>query len=97
MEALGVQMLDNRISSDLEVKKILTAQQFAQYLEFQKHKFGLSHKGKWGHSGEGWGHWKHCGHHRHHHGNWGDKGDGGYVEHQGHGYTTGITNKISFV
>ena len=59
LEALGAQMLDNRINSDLEVKKILTAEQFAQYLEFQKHKFGRSHRGQWGHSGEGWGHWKH--------------------------------------
>jgi Spy/CpxP family protein refolding chaperone len=89
LEALGAQMLDNRISSDLEVKKILTAEQFAQYLEFQKHKFGRSHRGKWGHRGEGWGHWKHCGHHRHHHGNWGDQRDGGYGEHQGHGYDNG--------
>jgi Spy/CpxP family protein refolding chaperone len=89
LEALGAQMLDNRISSDLEVKKILTAEQFAQYLEFQKHKFGRSHRGQWGHRGEGWGHWKHCGHHRHHHGNWGDQRDGGYGEHQGHGYDNG--------
>jgi Spy/CpxP family protein refolding chaperone len=90
LEALGAQILDNRIGSDLEVKKILTAEQFAQYLEFQKHKFGRSHKGKWGHSGEGWGHWKHCKHHhRHHHGNSGDQRDGGYGEHQGHGYDNG--------
>jgi Spy/CpxP family protein refolding chaperone len=78
--ALGAQMLDNRISSDLEVKKILTAEQFAHYLEFQKHKFGRSHRGEWGHRGEGWGHWKHC---RHHHGNSGDQRDGGYGEHHG--------------
>ena len=89
LEALGAQMLDNRISSDLEVKKILTAEQFAQYLEFQKHKFGRSHRGQWGHRGEGWGHWKHCGHHRHHHGNWGGQRDGDYGEHQGHGYDNG--------
>ena len=47
MEALGAQMLDSRINSNLEVKKILTAEQFAKYLEFQKHKFsGRSHKGE---------------------------------------------------
>ena len=90
LEALGAQMLDNRINSDLEVKKILTAEQFAQYLEFQKHKFGRSHRGEWGHNGEGWGHWKGCGHHhRHHHGNWGEQRDGGYGEHDGHGYDNG--------
>jgi Spy/CpxP family protein refolding chaperone len=56
LEALGAQLFDNRVNSDLEVKKILTAEQFAQYLEFQKHKFGRG---------------KHCRHHhRHHHGNW---------------------------
>jgi Spy/CpxP family protein refolding chaperone len=86
LEALGAQMLDNRINSDLEVKKILTTEQFAQYLEFQKHKFGRSHRGQWGHRGEGWGHWKHC---RHHHGNWGDQRDDGYGEHHCHGYDNG--------
>ena len=90
LEALGAQMLDNRISSDLEVKKILTAEQFAHYLEFQKHKFGRSHRGECGHNGEGWGHWKNCGrHHRHHHENWGEQRDGGYGEHDGHGYANG--------
>ena len=90
LEAFGAQMLDNRINSDLEVKKILTAEQFAQYLEFQKHKFGRFHKGEWGHNGEGLGHWKQCGrHHRHHDGNWGDQRDGGYGEHDGHGYDNG--------
>jgi Spy/CpxP family protein refolding chaperone len=76
LETLGAQMLDNRISSDLEVKKILTPEQFVQYLEFQKHKFaGRFHRG-WGHRGEGWGHWRHCRHHhRHHHGYRGDDGD----------------------
>jgi Spy/CpxP family protein refolding chaperone len=86
MEALGAQMLDNRINSDLEVKKILTAEQFAKYLEFQKHKFaGRFYKGEWGHRGEGWGHWRQCRHHRHHHGNWGDQRDGGYGESHGYG------------
>ena len=72
LEALGAQMLDNRISSDLEVKKILTAEQFAHYLEFQKHKFARSHKGK-----------GNCSHHkcqRYHHGNSNDQRDGGYGE-----------------
>jgi Spy/CpxP family protein refolding chaperone len=70
LEVLGAQMLDNRINSDLAVKKILTAEQFAEYLEFQKAKFaGRFHKGG---RGEG------C--HRHHHGNWGDQRDGGYGE-----------------
>ena len=79
MEALHAQMLDTRINSNLEVKKILTAEQFAKYLEFQKHKFaGRSHKEERG-----------CRHHRHHHGNWGDQGDGGYGEHHGHGYDNG--------
>ena len=64
IEALGAQMLDNRINSDLEVKKILTPEQFAKYLEFQKHKFaGRFHER----------------HHRHHHGNGGDR-DGGDEE-----------------
>ena len=77
LEALGVQMLDNRINSDLEVKKILNAQQFAKYLEFQKHKFyGQSHKGEGGHSG----HDGDCKHHHHDrygnsHRHWGDDGD----------------------
>ncbi len=77
LEALGVQMLDNRINSDLEVKKILNAQQFAKYLEFQKHKFyGRSHKGEGGHSG----HDGDCKHHHHDrygnsHRHWGDDGD----------------------
>ena len=62
LEALSVQMLDNRISTDLEVKKILTAEQFARYLEFQKHKFGRFHRG----------HGKHC---RHHHGHKGYSND----------------------
>ena len=76
---LKAQMLDNRINSDLEVKKILTAQQFAKYLEFQKAKFdGRFHKGEQG-----------CQHHRHHHGNGGDQRDGGYGEHHGHGYDNG--------
>ena len=68
LEVLGAQMLDNRINSDLEVKKILTAQQFAKYLEFQKHEFaGRFHKGEWG-RGEG------C-HHRHHHDHGDENGD----------------------
>ena len=71
------QMLDNRIKSNLEVKKILNAEQFAKYLEFQNHKFsGRSHRGK-----------DSCGHHqcpRHHHGNWSDQRDGGYGEHHNH-------------
>ena len=83
-------MLDSRINSDLEVKKILTAEQFAQYLEFQKTKFGRSHRREWGHRGEGWGHWNHCKHHhRHHQGSWSGQRDGGYGEHQGHGYDNG--------
>jgi Spy/CpxP family protein refolding chaperone len=87
LEALQAQLLDNRINSDLDVKKILNAEQFARYLEFQKHKF---HRGKWGHNGEGWGHLRHCRHHhRHHHGNWGDQRDDGYGEHHGHGYDNG--------
>lgn len=70
LEALGAQMLDNRINSNLEVKKILTAEQFAKYLEIQKDKFaGRFHKEERG-----------CQHHRHHHGNWGDQRDGGYGE-----------------
>jgi Spy/CpxP family protein refolding chaperone len=79
IKALGAQMLDSRINSDLEVKKILTAQQFAKYLEIQKAKFaGRFHKGE----GD-------CRHHRHHHGNWGDQRDGGYGEHHGHGDDNG--------
>ena len=58
---LKAQMLDNRISSDLEVKKILTAQQFAKYLEIQKAKFaGRFHKGEGG-RGEGCHHGYHQG------------------------------------
>jgi len=79
MKALGAQMLDNRINSNLEVKKILTAQQFAKYLEIQKAKFdGRFHKGE-----------RDCQHHRQHHGNWGDQRDGGHGEHHGHGYENG--------
>jgi Spy/CpxP family protein refolding chaperone len=79
MEALGAQMLDNRINSNLEVKKILTAQQFAKYLETQKAEFaGRFHKGESGSR-----------HHRHHHGNWGEQRDGGYGEHHGHGNENG--------
>ena len=79
MKALGAQMLDNRINSNLEVKKILTAQQFAKYLEIQESKFdGRFHKGERG-----------CQHQRQHHGNWGDQRDGGYGEHYGHGYENG--------
>jgi Spy/CpxP family protein refolding chaperone len=88
LEALGAQMLDNRINSDLEVKKILTAEQFAQYLEFQKHKFGRFHKG----NGDIMAKVGVIGNSaiiRHHHGNWGDQRDGGYGEHQGHGYDNG--------
>ena len=67
MEALHAQMLDNRINSNLEVKKILNAEQFAKYLDFQSHKFsGRSH-----HKCQ-----------KHHHGNWGDQYDGGHGEHQ---------------
>ena len=70
MEALGAQMLDNRINSNLEVKKILTAQQFAKYLELQKRKFsGRFHQEERG-----------C----RHHGNRGDQRDGDYGEHHGH-------------
>jgi len=91
MEALGAQMLDSRINSDLEVKKILTAEQFAKYLEIQKYKHsGRSHSGEWGNRGEGFGgHEGSCSHHRHHHGNWGEQRDGGYGEHHGHGYDDG--------
>jgi len=55
LEGLQVQLLNSCINSDLDVKKILTAEQFARFLEFQKHKFGCSHRGQ-------------CGHHRHQHG-----------------------------
>jgi len=96
LEALGAQMLDNRISSDLEVKKILTAEQFAHYLEFQKHKFGRSHRGEWGHNGEGWGHWKNCGrHHRHHHENWVSSVMVVMGNMMVTGMPTGIMNKVS--
>jgi len=90
MEALGAQMLDNRINSDLEVKKILNAEQFAKYLEFQKHKLGgRFHKGERGRGDGCQGH--HCSwkYHRHHHGNRGDQRDGGYGEHHGHGDENG--------
>jgi Spy/CpxP family protein refolding chaperone len=74
MEALHAQMLDNRINSNLEVKKILTPEQFAKYLISQEHKFsGRSHRGKGS-----------CSHHkcqRYHHGNSNDQRDGGYGEH----------------
>jgi len=92
MEALHAQMLDSRINSNLEVKKILTAEQFAKYLEIQKYKHsGRFHRGEWGNRGEGFGGREggSCRHHRHHHGNWGDQGDGGYGEHHGHGYDGG--------
>ena len=70
IKAFGAQMLDNRINSNLEVKKILTAQQFAKYLELQKRKFsGRFHQEERG-----------C----RHHGNRGDQRDGDYGEHHGH-------------
>ena len=82
LKVLGAQMLDNRTNSDLEVKKILTAEQFSKYLEFQKHEFaGRFHKGEWG-RGEG------C-HHRHHHGNWRGQRNDGYGEHHDHGDENG--------
>ena len=85
IEALGAQMLDSRVNSNLEVKKILTAQQFAKYLEIQEDKHsGRFHKGEWGNRGEGFGGREgSCRHHRHHHGNWGEQRDGG------HGYDNG--------
>ena len=85
MEALHAQMLDSRINSNLEVKKLLTAEQFAKYLEIQKYKHsGRFHRGEWGNRGEGFGGREgSCRHHRHHHGNWGEQRDGG------HGYDNG--------
>jgi Spy/CpxP family protein refolding chaperone len=85
MEALHAQMLDSRINSNLEVKKILTAEQFAKYLEIQKYKHsGRFHREEWGNRGEGFGGREgSCRHHRHHHGNWGEQRDGG------HGYDNG--------
>ena len=75
MEALHAQMLDNRINLNLEVKKILNAEQFAKYLDFQSHKFtGRSHRGEGGS--------RHHKCQKHHHGNWGDQYDGGHGEHQ---------------
>ena len=68
MEALMAQMLDDRINSNLQVKKILNNEQFAKYLEFQNHKFHGHHHGNWGHhddksstdhdgKGDGHNHW----------------------------------------
>ncbi|MBF0571965.1 MAG: Spy/CpxP family protein refolding chaperone [Candidatus Omnitrophica bacterium] len=82
MEALHAQVLDNRINSNLEVKKILNAEQFAKYLDFQSHKFsGRSHRGE-----------EVCSRHkcqRHHHGNWGDQHESGYGEHHSNRDNTG--------
>lgn len=92
LKTLVLKMADSRLNSTLEVKKVLTPEQFGKYLEFQKHKFaGRSHKGEWG-QGKGChrhgGNWRHCRHHRHHHGYKGQYGDG-YGEHHGHGYENG--------
>lgn len=77
MEAIHSQMLDNRINSNLEVKKILNAEQFAKYLDFQSHKsFRHSH-------GEE-GSYSHHKCQRHNHGNSSDQRDGGYGEHHSH-------------
>ncbi|MBF0504317.1 MAG: Spy/CpxP family protein refolding chaperone [Candidatus Omnitrophica bacterium] len=48
IKTLQAQMVDDRLNSILEVKKILTSEQFAKFLEFKaKHKFGKHghHKG----------------------------------------------------
>jgi len=64
IEALMSKILDDRINSNLEVKKILNNEQFAKYLEFQNHKFHGHHehhvdwgKGKDVSSSEHHSHW----------------------------------------
>ena len=50
LKTLQAQMVDNRLNSMLEIKKILTPEQFGKYLELHKHKFG-DHEG-WKKEGE---------------------------------------------
>ncbi len=88
-KTLQAQMADNRLNSTLEVKKILTPEQFGKYLEFQKYKFsGRSHRGE---RNSGWGH-RYCdfgGHCRHHHDYRGYQYGGGYGNYHKHGGDNG--------
>ena len=52
LKTLKTQMMDNRLNSTLEVKKILTAEQFGKYIELQKKMFARRcHKGDRRHGG----------------------------------------------
>jgi Spy/CpxP family protein refolding chaperone len=65
VKALQSQMVDNRLNSILEIKKILTPEQFAGWMALEKQEDMMKHKGhdKFGHKnwsgkdGEGNKHW----------------------------------------
>lgn len=71
LKALQSQMLDNHLNTILEIKKIMTPEQFAGYMALEKERELMKHM--MGH--DQWGHKDGFGKDGDGHGHWGDKSD----------------------